>query len=161
VRNIAPDPAKDLGALQGPESTGDLLLDFGHSYVPFRLVIAEGNSKIEHEVKRFRSIFIKPLQQISRFGFFKSASLAFGPRPDFKEWILMKPEDDDAAVTSLEINKLLQFQACLGIILCFIHRRLSVQEQVISTVKKNSIPVLGAIRDALLGNPFVPNCVDV
>jgi len=31
----------------------------------------------------------------------------------------------------------------------------------ISTVKKNSIPVLGAIRDALLGNPFVPNCVDV
>lgn len=31
----------------------------------------------------------------------------------------------------------------------------------ISTVKKNSIPVLGAIRDALLGNPFVPNCVEV
>jgi transposase/uncharacterized coiled-coil protein SlyX len=28
----------------------------------------------------------------------------------------------------------------------------------ISTVKKNSVPVLGAIRDALLGNPFVPNC---
>lgn len=27
----------------------------------------------------------------------------------------------------------------------------------ISTVKKNSVPVLGAIRDALLGNPFVPN----
>ena len=26
----------------------------------------------------------------------------------------------------------------------------------ISTVKKNSVPVLGAIRDALLGNPFVP-----
>jgi hypothetical protein len=31
----------------------------------------------------------------------------------------------------------------------------------ISTVKKNSVPVLGAIRGALLGNPFVPNCVDV
>ncbi len=28
----------------------------------------------------------------------------------------------------------------------------------ISTVKKNSVPVLGAIRDALAGNPFVPNC---
>ena len=27
----------------------------------------------------------------------------------------------------------------------------------ISTVKKNSVPVLGAIRDALLGNPFVPS----
>lgn len=27
----------------------------------------------------------------------------------------------------------------------------------ISTVKKNSVPVLGAIRDALLGRPFVPN----
>jgi transposase len=26
----------------------------------------------------------------------------------------------------------------------------------ISTIKKNSVPVLGAIRDALLGNPFVP-----
>ncbi len=26
----------------------------------------------------------------------------------------------------------------------------------ISTVKKNSVPVLGAIRDALLGNPYVP-----
>lgn len=31
----------------------------------------------------------------------------------------------------------------------------------ISTVKKNSVPVLGAIRDALLGNPFVPNCGEV
>jgi transposase len=31
----------------------------------------------------------------------------------------------------------------------------------ISTVKKNSVPVLGAIRDALLGNPFVPNCIEV
>ena len=31
----------------------------------------------------------------------------------------------------------------------------------ISTVKKNSVPVLGAIRDALLGNPFVPNCSEV
>jgi transposase len=31
----------------------------------------------------------------------------------------------------------------------------------ISTVKKNAIPVLGAIRDALMGNPFVPNCTDV
>jgi transposase len=31
----------------------------------------------------------------------------------------------------------------------------------ISTVKKNSNPVLGAIRDALLGNPFVPNRVEV
>jgi transposase len=28
----------------------------------------------------------------------------------------------------------------------------------ISTVKKNSVPVLGALRDALLGCPFVPNC---
>ena len=28
----------------------------------------------------------------------------------------------------------------------------------ISTVKKNSVPVLDAIRDAFLGNPFVPNC---
>ena len=28
----------------------------------------------------------------------------------------------------------------------------------ISTVKKNSVPVLGAIRDALLGNPFIPYC---
>jgi transposase len=28
----------------------------------------------------------------------------------------------------------------------------------ISTVKKNSVPVLGALRDALLGNPFVPSC---
>jgi transposase len=27
----------------------------------------------------------------------------------------------------------------------------------ISTVKKNSVPVLGAIRDALLGNPFMPS----
>jgi transposase len=27
----------------------------------------------------------------------------------------------------------------------------------ISTVKKNSVPVLGAIRDALLGKPFVPS----
>lgn len=27
----------------------------------------------------------------------------------------------------------------------------------ISTVKKNSVPVLGAIRDALLGKPFIPN----
>ena len=31
----------------------------------------------------------------------------------------------------------------------------------ISTVKKNSVPVLGAIRDAFLGNPFAPNCVDL
>ena len=31
----------------------------------------------------------------------------------------------------------------------------------ISTVKKNSVPVLGAIRDALLGNPYVPNCIEV
>ena len=29
----------------------------------------------------------------------------------------------------------------------------------ISTVKKNSVPVLGAIRDAFCGNPFVPSCV--
>jgi len=29
----------------------------------------------------------------------------------------------------------------------------------ISTVRKNSVPVLGAIRDALLGNPFVPDCM--
>lgn len=28
----------------------------------------------------------------------------------------------------------------------------------ISTVKKNSVPVLGAIRDALLGKPFAPGC---
>jgi transposase len=28
----------------------------------------------------------------------------------------------------------------------------------ISTVKKNSVPVLEAIEDAFLGNPFVPNC---
>ncbi len=28
----------------------------------------------------------------------------------------------------------------------------------ISTVKKNSVPVLGAIRDALLGRPFIPGC---
>lgn len=28
----------------------------------------------------------------------------------------------------------------------------------ISTVKKNAVPVLDAIRDAFLGNPFVPNC---
>ena len=28
----------------------------------------------------------------------------------------------------------------------------------ISTVKKNSVPVLGAIRDALPGNPFIPYC---
>ncbi|MEW5786203.1 MAG: IS66 family transposase, partial [Bacillota bacterium] len=27
----------------------------------------------------------------------------------------------------------------------------------ISTVKKNSVPVLGAIRDALLGMPFAPD----
>lgn len=31
----------------------------------------------------------------------------------------------------------------------------------ISTVKNNSVPVLGAIRDVFLGNPFVPNCADV
>jgi len=31
----------------------------------------------------------------------------------------------------------------------------------ISTVKKNSVPVLEAIRDALLRNPFVPNRVEV
>ena len=31
----------------------------------------------------------------------------------------------------------------------------------ISTVKRNSVPVPGAIRDALLGDPFVPNCVEV
>jgi len=31
----------------------------------------------------------------------------------------------------------------------------------ISTVKKNAVPVLGAIRDTFLGNPFVPNCADV
>ena len=30
----------------------------------------------------------------------------------------------------------------------------------ISTVKKNSVPVLDAIRDAFLGNPYVPNCGD-
>jgi transposase len=28
----------------------------------------------------------------------------------------------------------------------------------ISTVKKNSVPVLEALRDAFLGSPFVPNC---
>jgi predicted ATPase len=28
----------------------------------------------------------------------------------------------------------------------------------ISTVKKNSVPVLDALRDAFLGSPFVPNC---
>lgn len=31
----------------------------------------------------------------------------------------------------------------------------------ISTVKKNSVPVLGAIRDAFLGCPFIPNCCEV
>jgi transposase len=28
----------------------------------------------------------------------------------------------------------------------------------ISTVKKNSVPVLDALRDVFLGSPFVPNC---
>jgi transposase len=31
----------------------------------------------------------------------------------------------------------------------------------ISTVKKNSVPVLGAIRSAFLGCPFIPNCCEV
>jgi len=105
-RDITPDPAKDLGAPQGPESAGNLLLDFSHAYIPFRLVVPEGNPKIEHEIQRLRPIFIKTLQQVSRFGFFKPAPLALGPRPDFEEWIFMIPKCDDAAVTLLEINKL-------------------------------------------------------
>jgi hypothetical protein len=69
-------------ALQGPETTGDLLPDFGHAYVPFRLVVAEGNARIIHEVQCLSSMFIKTLLQISGFAFFKPAPLFLGPRPD-------------------------------------------------------------------------------
>ena len=31
----------------------------------------------------------------------------------------------------------------------------------VSTVKKNSIPVLEAIRDAFLGKPFTPSCAQL
>lgn len=65
------------------------------------LVVAEGNSKIKHEVQRLRSVLIKPLQQVSRFGFY----LTYTFYPEF--FIVHEIDDNNNIVRRfIEIPKI-------------------------------------------------------
>ena len=48
-REIAPDPAEDLGPFERPKAARDFLLDLGHADVVFALIVGEWHERVGEE----------------------------------------------------------------------------------------------------------------
>ena len=136
----------ELEQLTGFLSRYDSIINLGYEENPF-FEVWEPEPKSQ---RRGRPKKTKPRNLLERLDKHRTETLNF--MFDFRI-----PFDNNQAERDLRMTKVQQkisggFRSLQGArIFCRIRG-------YISTVKKNSVPVLDAIRDAFLGNPFVPNC---
>lgn len=76
---VASDPSKAVCPSQGAEAPGYFLAYFDHTDVLLGLVIGEGNAQIMQEGEDPGLMLIQAVQQILRFGLFRS--------PAFGQWV--------------------------------------------------------------------------
>ena len=74
---VASDPSKALCPVQGAEAPGYFLAHLDHADVSLCLVIGEGDAQIEKEGEDRVLMIFQAVQQILRFGVFRSPASGF------------------------------------------------------------------------------------
>jgi len=67
---VGADDGKGISADFGAETTGDFLLEFGHSQVAFGLVIVEGNAQVGEEAQDLVAVLAQSLNEVASRGLF-------------------------------------------------------------------------------------------
>ena len=69
-RKAGADDGKGISAGIGAETTGDFLLEFGHSQVAFGLVVVEGNAPVGEEAQDLVAVLAQSPNEVAGRGLF-------------------------------------------------------------------------------------------
>jgi len=64
-RKIAPHATEDLGSLERPKATRDLLLHLGHADVVFALIVSKWHELVGHESQGFSFECAETLEEVA------------------------------------------------------------------------------------------------
>jgi len=64
-REIAPDPAEDLGPFERPKAARYFLLDLGHADVVFALIVGEWHERVGQESQSLAFELAQTLQEVA------------------------------------------------------------------------------------------------
>src|SRR2546426_4288973 len=73
---VATNARKGLCASEGSEAARDLLLDFDHAQIPFRLVVIKIHTQVFQEAQDGLLVFAQPIEQIAGGALFDSSAVA-------------------------------------------------------------------------------------